>query len=326
MTDLRNWHCVRKGGSRFDTPRMGLCPTGDRGDMPCHLCALIALNVQFACFGHKALQQTGSTSKDGLVTKLLKNTTKDIFRAFGYKIVALSREDTKAPVEFTARDVEILQYVLSNGLTMVSRQRLFATIQACKYVVANRIEGDFLECGVWRGGNALAAKMVFEAYDSDKQVHLFDTFAGMTEPTDHDTTSRSNIDANQSFAKFHSRGRSGWCYASLDDVRSNFMAAGVDLNGVSFVQGDVMETLLDTPRLPDRIAVLRLDTDWYESTQKEMAVLYPRLVPGGVLITDDYGHWDGARKAIDQFFEENPEYDRPLLQYTDYSGRMGIKY
>ena len=82
-----------------------------------------------------------------------------------------------------------------------------------------------------------------------------------------------------------------------------------------------MSTLLD--RVPEQIAILRLDTDWYESTKTELEVLYPRLAPGGICILDDYGHWQGARQAVDEYFSHNQP--RPLIMPVDFSGRIFIK-
>src|SRR5262249_6800965 len=115
-----------------------------------------------------------------------------------------------------------------------------------------------------------------------------------------------------------------WCYASLDDVRNNFVNVGLLSNNVVFVQGDVTQTLANEENLPKSISVLRLDTDWYESTKKELEVLYPRLNRGGVLLIDDYGYWAGSKQATDEFFAKNQ--NRPFLQYTDSSGRLAVKF
>ena len=229
------------------------------------------------------------------------------------------------PVEFEENDVKIFDYVIKNNLTMVSPQRLIATIQACKYVVSNEISGDFVECGVWRGGNSIAAKLVFESYGSNKNVILIDTFAGMTEPTVWDETTRHSIPAKKRFLEAQKEDHNSWCYASLEEVKNNFARAAAGPEGVKYIAGDIVETLHTTEDLPLEISVLRLDTDWYESTKSAMEVLYPLLTSGGVLIIDDYGHWDGARKAVEEYFSTKPE-KRPLLQYTDYTGRMGIKH
>ena len=90
---------------------------------------------------------------------------------------------------------------------------------------------------------------------------------------------------------------------------------------VKLIQGDVAETLLESKNLPEKIAILRLDTDWYESTRIELERLYPLLEPGGVLIIDDYGHFDGARKAVDEYFKA----ERPWMHYVDYTCRLILK-
>jgi hypothetical protein len=247
-----------------------------------------------------------------------------VLKPLGMKIVPdrqgglqRSLEDPDLPVEFTDRDRENFNYIWSHRLTMVAAERLIATIMACKHALL--LDGDFVECGVWRGGNALAAKMVFEHYGSDKRVWLFDTFGGMTEPSDMDRTANGEP-AIDKFLASQRIDRNEWCYASLEDVAANFREAGVDLAGVRFVEGDVLETLkLD---LPERISVLRLDTDWYESTKAELEALYPNLIVGGVLLIDDYGHWDGARRAVEEYFAKVA---RPLLHYTDETGRSGVK-
>jgi predicted O-methyltransferase YrrM len=90
-----------------------------------------------------------------------------------------------------------------------------------------------------------------------------------------------------------------------------------------YVKGDVLKTLKDRGNLPKSISILRLDTDWYDSTRIELEVLYPLLTPGGIIIIDDYGHWSGARSAVDEFFSKQEI--KPFFSYIDYTGRVGIK-
>ena len=97
------------------------------------------------------------------------------------------------------------------------------------------------------------------------------------------------------------------------------------MEGVELVKGDVLVTLADSVSLPEAISVLRLDTDWYESTSVELQTLYPRLSRGGSLLIDDFGYWEGVRKAVEDYFSSVEPSKRPLLHYTDRSGRMGIK-
>jgi hypothetical protein len=103
-----------------------------------------------------------------------------------------------------------------------------------------------------------------------------------------------------------------WCVAGVQSVRKNVLSTGYPEEKLHLVQGKVEDTL--PAAAPERIALLRLDTDWYESTRHELVHLYPRLVPNGVLIIDDYGDWVGAKEAVDEF-----------LSRMDNTGRLIIK-
>lgn len=226
------------------------------------------------------------------------------------------------PVEFSDDERQIIEDVMDNKLTLVSYERLWATLLACKYVVSQNIEGDFVECGVWRGGDAIVAARFFKLNAIDKKVWCFDTFAGMTPPTDFDVT-HTGQRAKEEFARGQNESHNDWGYVSLEEVRENFAQRGL-LGGVTFVVGDVLETLGEGSKtLPSKMSVLRLDTDWYESTLKELSVLYPCLTLGGVLLLHDHGVWSASRKAVDECFEEH--HNRPLLWRTDFDGRAGVK-
>jgi len=227
------------------------------------------------------------------------------------------------PVEFSEQERSMVCRILEENLSMASPERLWATVMACRHAIEQDIPGDFVECGVWRGGNSLIAAAMCNLLGSEKNVYLFDTFEGMTKPTDRDTFAQSGRSAGDEFRKNQRSSHNEWCYASLEDVRSNFDRWGLLGERVRFVQGDVAGTLADESLLPAIISVLRLDTDWYESTKLELEVLYPRLSPGGVLIIDDYGFWAGARQAANEYFLTTGP--RPFLQYIDNTGRMGVK-
>lgn len=257
---------------------------------------------------------------------MLKQAVKRALGTFGLEVRATGGiPPYSPPVEFTKADVAVMDLVAGNRLSMVSRERLIATINACKHAVQNGVAGDFVECGVWRGGNSIAAKLTFENYESDKKVWLFDTFAGMTAPTAKDLAAPTGDAASKRFEESQRLDHNELCYASLEDVRRNFQTAGVRLDGVRFIKGDVAVTLSEAANLPEAISVLRLDTDWYESTRRELEILYPRLTAGGSLLIDDFGFWEGARKAVEEYFADLRPGDRPLLHYTDHSGRMGVK-
>lgn len=203
--------------------------------------------------------------------------------------------------------------------TMTGVERLWAMWQAMHHAAAVPLQGDIVECGVWRGGNLILAGLICERLGLDRTIYGFDTYAGMSEPTAADV----NFGGVTAVSKFQSLQRADhneWCYASLDDVRAN-IAATTSYPRYRLIVGKCEETLQDPANLPERIAVLRLDTDWYESTKVELEQLYPRLVSGGILIIDDYGHWGGARQAVDEYFAGAPV----LLTRVDYTARMLVK-
>jgi hypothetical protein len=211
---------------------------------------------------------------------------------------------------------------------MASRERLYAVFQATQYIVRNAVPGDIVECGVWRGGASMVAALsLLSEGDTTRRVWLYDTFAGMTAPTAKDTHrwAATYRWAGQDARKIWQQSKRGdsneWCYAALDEVQQNLFATGYPQSQLEFVKGDVAKTLSSGG--PAKIAVLRLDTDWYESTKTALQVLYPRLSENGVLIIDDYGVWAGARQAVDEYFAEQKI--NMLLQRTDYTGRMGLK-
>lgn len=250
--------------------------------------------------------------------KPLRKLLDPLLAKAGYRLSRLQPKDF--PVEFDAHDKAIVSHVARSELSMASAERLFATVMACRYVCEHAIEGDFVECGVWRGGNALIAADVFRRLAPARKVYLFDTFAGMTEPTAADV-SRGGAGAQEQYREMSKDDHNEWCYASLEEVQASFRAREL-LPQAVFVQGDVAQTLRDAQRLPARISVLRLDTDWYESTRLELELLYPLLQPGGVLTVDDYGYWGGARKAVDEYFAARA---RPFFHYVDHTARTAIK-
>ncbi len=208
--------------------------------------------------------------------------------------------------------------------TMTSAQRVAALCEAVDYVCRSGVEGDIVECGVWKGGSMMAvAKTLIQNSTTDRRLWLFDTFYGMSPPSDldcdyHGVAARTLLDQADPLDP-----DSVWCCSGIDEVRNLLQSTGYPPSRMQFVPGDVEHTLLEPANLPVRISLLRLDTDWYHSTRVELERLFPLLSPGGVLIIDDYGHWEGCRKAVDEYFAVNSI--RMFLQRIDYTGRMGIK-
>jgi hypothetical protein len=211
--------------------------------------------------------------------------------------------------------------------TMTGVPRLQALIDAVRYVERRGIAGHFVECGVWRGGSVLAMIETLRRIGAPpRHIWLYDTFEGMTEPTDRDT-SRFEPPALETWQEAQTRGQRPWHELFGSDVfsdaavRATLLSTGYSEDHLHFVTGPVEQTL--PGEMPDgALALLRLDTDWYESTRHELTHLYPPLAPGGVLIVDDYGHFEGARQAVDEYFEVR---EPLLLNRIDYTGRIAVK-
>jgi hypothetical protein len=203
--------------------------------------------------------------------------------------------------------------------TLTGRTKLFGLISAARYVVANDVPGDIVECGVWRGGSMQAAALALAAAgDTSRHLHLFDTFEGMTEPTDKDVRHDGRTAAE--LLATSERTSKAWAVAGLDDVQQGMAEVDYPSDHIHFHPGMVEHTVPGDA--PAQIAILRLDTDWYESTKHELDHLYDRLSPGGVLIIDDYGYFEGSRAATDEFIAERKE---PLLLIPIDSGRIAVK-
>jgi hypothetical protein len=195
-----------------------------------------------------------------------------------------------------------------------------AAVEAVRYVERRGLTGDVVECGVWRGGSSMAMALeLLRLGNTDRVLHLFDTFEGMPVPGDTDVD-LEGISAVQRLAEEDPATGLVWAKASQEDVRVNLHSTGYPMAKVHLVRGKVEDTIPD--QAPEQIAILRLDTDWYASTAHELAHLVPRVVRGGVLMIDDYGHWQGARKAVDEFLEGPGRH--LFLHRIDYTGRVAV--
>jgi O-methyltransferase len=205
--------------------------------------------------------------------------------------------------------------------TMTSPERLASLCLAVEYAIANNVPGDFVECGVWKGGSSMAAAWTYRRLQrEDMNLFLFDTFAGMSQPGEQDIDSRSGRAAQQLLANSN-RNDEVWAYSPIAEVSQNLERTGYPMSNIHFVQGMVEDTIPN--QAPNEIAILRLDTDWYESTRHELHHLFPRLSKSGILIIDDYGAWAGARIAVDEYFASAGI--KPFLSRIDDTGRIYVK-
>lgn len=223
------------------------------------------------------------------------------------------------PPDFSREDIGTILAVAP--YTMTSAEKIYALVHAIEYIAKAPIPGAVVECGVWKGGSMMAAaRTLCRLGDTARPLYLFDTFEGMPAPDDIDRSYRGESAA--SLLRSEDPDTSWvWAKGPLDTVRQAMAQTLYPAGMISYVKGKVEETIPGAA--PETIALLRLDTDWYGSTYHELVHLYPRLSPGGILLIDDYGHWEGARRAVDQYLSER---DIPLLLHRiDYSGRIGIK-
>jgi hypothetical protein len=189
---------------------------------------------------------------------------------------------------------------------------------AINYILKNNIDGVIVECGVESGNFEHIWINELMKNNSVRDIYLYDTFGGLVEPTEYDYTRNDsklyqmNKDAVYEYWKNRiiNEETNGWCYTPLEKVKHRLNSTGYPQQNLHYVVGDVMETLKDKTTIPAKIAILRLDTDWYESSKYELEQMYDNVVTGGIIIFDDYYHWDGQRRATDNFFlTRNINYD-----------------
>jgi hypothetical protein len=252
-----------------------------------------------------------------MLTGILQN----LFNKMGYTIVRTTDAVSylASPLDMEKEFMDI--YHRCKDFTMTSIERMYSLYKGTEYVVRHNIPGDIVECGVWKGGSAMVCALTsLHLNEKGRTIYLYDTFEGMSEPTDKDVETSSGDLAWEQWNDFRIR-NDKWAYAPIEEVRKNMYSTGYPREKLVFVRGRVEDTIPAT--VPESISLLRLDTDWYESTYHELCHLFPRLSAHGVIVLDDYGHWKGAREAADKYFRENAV--QILLSRIDYTARIGIK-
>jgi hypothetical protein len=246
---------------------------------------------------------------------MIKNAIHKSFRYFGFDVVRF-RQEQQCPPDFCAGETEIVRKV--RPWTMTSPERIHALIHAISYLSERSVPGAIVECGVWKGGSmAAAALTLLQKKDVSRDLYLFDTFEGMTDPTSNDVDY-----LGKSASEVLRRDVGSKCgNAPLEEVKEVLYATGYPRERIHFIQGKVEDTIPSSA--PSSIALLRLDTDWYASTMHELVHLFPLLSQAGVIIIDDYGHWKGSRQACDEYFAQNQI--ALLLNRIDYTGRIALK-
>ena len=258
--------------------------------------------------------------------KSIKNYIKGVIKKSGWIVVHDSVWNDLLygmPKDYDPLHAETYDKV--KDYTMTNSQRIVALCNAIDYLTQNNIEGDIVECGVWRGGSIMAAIDTLIRHNStERSIYLYDTFEGMPSPTRYDKKVAGAHGAGMSAEDLYKNTSPDdiiWCNSALDEVKQNIGRLNYPIDKIHYVKGMIEDTIPQT--IPRKIALLRLDTNFYESTKHELKHLYPLLAQGGVIIFNDYGDWEGARKAIDEYIAT--EKIKLLLNRIDYTGRIGVK-
>ena len=248
---------------------------------------------------------------------MIKKLIKRLLKIFNYQLLNLENQEINL---FSKEDVSIIN--LYAQYSMTSDLRRSALLKSFNHIKDNKINGDFVECGVWKGGNIMSLCHLNTTHKTNKKIYGYDTFCGMSRPTIVDVKEKDGTIAINKFEKLKDNDEfSNWDKCSKEEVIENFVKYNLNMTDLKLIKGKVENTLLDKKNLPEKISLLRLDTDFYESTKLELEILYPLLSKNGVLIIDDYGTWQGARKAVDEYFKN----EKVWLHHVDRDCRLIIK-
>lgn len=182
----------------------------------------------------------------------------------------------------------------SNEFGGFHMETMLHTINSVEYIINNNIEGDFIEIGVYKGIMIIAilAKLL-QLKITTKKIHLYDTFSGMTEPSNKDINPY-NVYAKDIMHEIR-------CYSTLEDVKKNIDMLSYPKENIQFHVGDIRKCNIS--EIPEKIAFLRLDTDFYDSTLFELENFEPNVLKGGVVTLDDYNWWKGCTDASNDYFK-----------------------
>tara|TARA_Y100000816_G_scaffold265457_1_gene225308 strand:- start:1362 stop:2138 length:777 start_codon:yes stop_codon:yes gene_type:complete len=256
---------------------------------------------------------------------MIKHSIKKLLELFSYEIKKIHELND---LTFNSKEKNNFEYyykLCERESLNVSKKRFLSLYQSVNYIYKNNISGDFVECGVFRGGSAMMMAYAMQEFDlnnkKNKKLWLYDTFEGMANPSEYDENilNQKAILQLKRIEKEENK-KDIWAFSSIDHVDQNIVKTGMAKENIVYVKGLVEKTLLE--KKPYEISILRLDTDFYESTKIELEILYPLLAKGGILIVDDYGHWKGCKKAVKEFFVDKKNI---FFQQIDYSGIIGVK-
>ncbi|MEW6332995.1 MAG: TylF/MycF/NovP-related O-methyltransferase [Thermodesulfobacteriota bacterium] len=249
---------------------------------------------------------------------MIKTLINNMVKKIGYEIVAYDKEGI--PGDMADEPFRAI-YNACKAYSICSVAAMFALYKSIEYIVRNNIEGDLVECGVYKGGSAmLMAHTLRHFHETGRNIYLYDTFEGMPPPTEEDKSITGDY-AGDLLDRKDKTADQMRCISPIEEVTKNMESTAYPKRNIFCTKGKVEDTIPGT--VPDKIALLRLDTDWYESTKHELEHLYPILSHNGILIIDDYGYWQGARHAVDEYFEDHSI--STFLERVDSTVRVCVK-
>ena len=238
-----------------------------------------------------------ASSKELKLTSPLKKSIIKFFNLFGYELKRKNNfNDRWGNFIVELDDERKKQIKYFQEITLASELNLWSIYQSLKYINDEKIEGDIVECGVYNGNTLAFIGEINDELNLNKKIWGYDTFNGFVKNSftdkDIDFKTRKKINYN-----------SQDIYYSLNDVKKNIKRNNnKNFEKYIFIEGNILETLDVKDNYPNKISFLRLDTDIYKTTKKQLEILYEKLVTGGVLHIDDYGICPGVKTAVDNFF------------------------
>ena len=238
-----------------------------------------------------------ASSKELKLTSPLKKFVIKFFDLLGYELKRKNNfNDRWGNFIAELSDYRKKQIKYFQKITLASELNLWSIYQSLKYINDENIEGDIVECGVYNGNTMAFIGEINDELNLNKKIWGYDTFNGFVENSftdnDIDLKTRRKVENDSSDI-----------YYSLNEVKKNIIQNNKkNFDKYIFIEGDILETLNNKDNYPNKISFLRLDTDIYKTTKKQLEILYDKLVQGGVLHIDDYGLCPGVKTAVDNFF------------------------
>lgn len=224
----------------------------------------------------------------------------------GYKIIA----NKSYILKLNRDELNLVKVCKKYNFGTTTEYNLLQFFNSYKKIYKNQVQGSFVECGVWKGIYLVFIQKLNEYYNlNNRKIYGYDTFEGNPRPLEKNDDINVDKYGNSLIKEYDYKkmddNTSGWNNASLDNVQENFNQNTQPNNNLILIKGKVEDTLLDQKNLPEKIAILKLDTNFYESFKIELEILAPKVQKNGIIIIDNYYSYKGIQKATDEYLQKN---------------------